>query len=114
MSSSIQQLQRRVSYLTYEIQNGGGGGGGSSFPFIVSPTSQYTTIQSAINEASLIASATNPQTIFISAGTYYEGGTLPLAPFVNLASIGGVYITANCILTSTGVADTFSALEISF
>jgi hypothetical protein len=57
MSSSIQQLQRRVSYLTYQIQNGGGGGG-SSFPFIVSPTSQYTTIQSAINAASLIASAT--------------------------------------------------------
>jgi hypothetical protein len=84
MSSSIQQLQRRVSYLTYEIQNGGGGGGGSGIPFIVSPTSQYTTIQSAINAASLIASATNPQTIFISAGTYYEGGTLQLAPFVNL------------------------------
>jgi hypothetical protein len=28
MPSSNQQLQRLVSYLTYELQNGGGGGSG--------------------------------------------------------------------------------------
>jgi|GEM_PF-2011372 len=97
------------------------GGGGTSDEgvslFVVDSQGNagYTTIQAAIDAAALVATSTTPQTVWIWPGTYDEGGTLTLAPFVNLASAAGsVYITASCTLTSSGTADQFLCTSIAF
>lgn len=52
---------------------------------------QYTTIQTAINAAELVATSTTPQTVWIWPGTYT--GNLNITGYVNLASAaGGVLI----------------------
>jgi hypothetical protein len=77
------------------------GGGGSGIPFIVSPTSQYTTIQSAI-DAAYATSPTkdNPRFIWILYGTYTEN--LTLYPFVNFvgSSEFGVNVIGNTTYTT--------------
>jgi hypothetical protein len=77
------------------------GGGGSGIPFIVSPTSQYTTIQSAIDAAyATTPTKDNPIFIWILYGTYAEN--LTLYPFVNLlgSSVFSVKVVGNATYTT--------------
>ncbi len=73
----------------------------------------YTTIQSAITAAALVATSTTPQTVWIWPGTYNE--SIALSPFVNLASAAaGVVITGNVTYTSVTTGEECFITQIEF
>lgn len=91
--------------------------------YVVAPTfafGQYTTIQSAINQAVIDgADDTNPAIVWISAGIYTED--LALVPFVSLAgavdgSVNAVQVVGNSVYTDNTGAGTnqFSITNMSF
>jgi len=86
-------------------------------PFIVGSPGAYPTIQSAINAASLVATAITPAIVLINAGTYPED--LTLKSYVSIAVFGGgtpntVYIVGNAIYNSVASNGIFSGSGINF
>ena len=87
------------------------------FPFIVGGDGPYVSIQDAIDDASLISSATNPQVILINPGIYNEN--INLLPFIGISSFGGaaknsVQIVGNTIATAQAADDIFNISGITF
>jgi hypothetical protein len=77
----------------------------------------YTTIQSAITAAALVADSTTPQTVWIWPGTYVEN--LILKPWVNLSGLGdalgqsAVLIEGNAVYADPSTGN-LSLLNIRF
>jgi hypothetical protein len=87
-----------------------------SFPFIVGAKGPYTTIQSAINAASAVATMTQQQQVLINPGTYTENVTL--LDYVHCSSFGAsdvaVTINGNATYTSSVAGGILSLDSLSF
>lgn len=89
----------------------------TQLPFVVGSSGTYTSIQTAINAATVGATATNHNVVLINPGTYTEN--LTLNSFVDLASFGAindgsVIVVGNAVYNPVNDNETFSAAGITF
>ncbi len=88
----------------------------TKFPFVVGGVGQYTSIQTAITDAAVVANSNNIQSVLVNPGTYNEN--IVLHDFVNLCSFGSTVesaiIVGNASYPSLNASGIVSVSGITF